>query len=70
MMMQRPIWAAISVLLVTFPAPSANAAELFVDAANTSGVEDGSSEWPFSTIAAGLEVATKGPASPLSMVKE
>jgi hypothetical protein len=60
MMMQRPIWAAISVLLVTFPAPSANAAELFVDAANTSGVEDGSSEWPFSTIAAGLEVATNG----------
>lgn len=62
-MSQRlPVWVAASLFtfLIILPGPSAQAADFFVDAANTSGIEDGSAEWPFSTIAAGLAVATNG----------
>ncbi len=52
--------ATLFIFLVSSLAPLANAAEFFVDAANTSGIEDGSAQWPFSTIGDGLSAATNG----------
>ena len=39
---------------------AAHGADIFVDATNTSGVEDGSADWPYATIADGLSAAIRG----------
>lgn len=49
----------VSVVLVSFYA-SAKAVTVYVDAANTSGIEDGTQAYPFNTIQEGINAAKEG----------
>lgn len=62
MSQRMPVWVSIFLITLCVFAlgPTAQGAEFFVDAANTSGTEDGSAEWPYSTIVDGMAAATNG----------